>query len=551
MQNWILDRSQISDPILQMGWSGLALLLTHGEASDRYPEVKQTDRLRWSLTETTITIEFEEPSDLHLLLNCQLGDFRDGVGIVPGYEVNPNRPGFYVTARAHGGICGGMFASKKGARRSWSLGEKDKRKAHEAVHGPVLDKVDNLLAPWATEKDPARLVMTVTPHRRAASEDGLAFDLTPKGAFSKATRFGNVVHPGLAQWNFNTVQGPPQDYFLASFSCLSYFWTHSSQVGVIGLGNIAPTLSEVLRLTTRWTIRGESLYSVAGDAYAAAWAIAAALRLPPGSYPLVYALGKTTIVGSFQAHSMGGYALDSIYKMLDSLSENLSPEGSALVLRRMASIPVRVFKDKTVTVLDIIFRNLQSGRHWCVGLGDGVTTDRNHYTNSKKPLVGFLPKERALLALIADHLGDTMERQIANRMSYLHWAVTQTFKPVYGQRAYEKARDFCVATHLNRVNTYGGLLKAINEIRQKAGMSPAGQFTAEEFDWLLAQAKRDLLAVKHLLILACGGVDFRTPEEKAEAARKKAAKAAKTAASQTPDTDDTDEPTAADYNQFD
>lgn len=523
MITWTYDRTKITDPILQVGWSGLALSLFHGEKSELHPDIRQTDTLKWELEQTKITITFESPDDLNKLLNCQLGDFRQGVGIIPGYETNPSRPGFYTTARAHLGITGGMFSTmgKNLPRRSDSI--KDLKK-HEAQFGPMITKVDCLEIPGASEEAPGRrFEIHVRPHSRAIGP--MNMKLTGKGKFSKRMKFGTVIHPGLATWNNVPIQGTPEEYFLAAYSALGYFWT-ISDVGKVGLGNTAETLDEVLSRVRMWTLQGTSILSVAGDAYTTAWAIAAALRLPEGSYPLFYG---EKVVGVFDT-TLGDYPISRIYELFDHMAEPVTPAQMTPVLKQLKGVPVRQLGDLKVSALDLLLRNLKSGRRWCVGMGAGVTLQRKKNT-------GWFAHERDALSTIATYMGDPMEQAVANRMSKLYQCLVKSFDHYKGgsKNHYDKAREFAVAIHLNRANTYGGLLGAITAIQNRVGSPPPwAKFSAEEFAWILDNAKKDLPVIKHLLILACGGVDFRTPEQRAESA-------------QTP----APEPVALNYDQID
>ena len=72
MHTWTYDLTRLTSSVERLGFHGLSLLLHHGENNPHYPEVVQSPTLKWTCTETAITISFETEADINKLVACQL-----------------------------------------------------------------------------------------------------------------------------------------------------------------------------------------------------------------------------------------------------------------------------------------------------------------------------------------------------------------------------------------------------------------------------------------------------------------------------------------------
>ena len=498
MNTWTFRLEDQPNQYGRQGFHGLWFLLTYGEADEHYPEVVQTPTLRWQVTDEAITVEWEALADLERLMNCQLGDFRHGIAVPPGFETDPDKPGFYVTARAHHGICGRHFYAKSGRRRSRS-------RACKMV-------IDNLESPASTPEAPKKFQREVMQHDRATGPKDV---LIMNGAGRWGRLFcANIIHPGLAKWNSTEVSVTPKDYFLLSFSCLSYLWVQSVEDDVVGISLDGLPMREAARFRRRWaSLAGGSLYTVHGGYKLACWMIGAVLDLPLRSYAVLYVRGgersKKSVTGLWRPE-MAHHETASVYRLLDELAGIAGHDGAGHQLRVTRSIPVRVFPSKTITALDVLIQNLGQGQSWYVGIGPGATCDRNQFNPEREAFIGFTEEEQACLLLLHNTLGNDMEQEILRRMNRLFGALVHHYNQkfeggrnnkVAWQRSRDRARRFALSTELNRATHRATILKAINAISAEANFW--GAFTEEQVLWLLDRAEDQPVEVQQLLIMGC------------------------------------------------
>lgn len=548
MNAWTFDLAKETDPIRRLGIHGLWRLLHYGgsgEFSDCYPDVRQSKTLQWEMTDTVITLRWETVDDLNLLMGCQLGDFRRGVGVIPGYETDPDLPGFYATARGHLGITGTYFFSTTGMRRSDSLAppaktkgggetgvDQEKREKKEAQKGALLAEwkamfpgndpttvVKNLPKANSTEEEPASLELPVNPHARSRSLPSSSQWTPPMLTAGKkgleSTGYGNVIHPALAKWNAIEIKAYPKDFFVASFSCLSYIYTKA--VDVVGLGMDFPTFSEADAKHQIWASgsKGTCVLWVEGNSRTAAWTIASLLNLPPRTYSVLSPEGHFLFSPETPKMDVG--------KVYALVSSGLIPKSKLGEIKSLGSIPVRVKPDGGILeeFLDVLLRNLEHGFAWYRDLG-GVATIERTAKKSKETTVGLRRWERTALQKITERpqspLESEMEQRIAKRMKSLFESLVHANRKHFSlahpspankwtDPAREKARDFAIRVHLNRAFNRSSILSALSRIRSEVTLlSPdtsAFFFDDEEFAWLLQRSDENPGEVRSLLIFAC------------------------------------------------
>jgi len=501
MTRWVFDLGSETSVHRRLGLHGLWRLLHHGENDEHFPNVVQSDTLRWTLTDTTVTIDWETPDDLNRLMGCQLGDFRQGIGCPPGYATDPDEPGFYATARAHQGICGTYFSVMKGGRRSESMSlPKDAKKkgAKEAKiaawraafgHEPIT-QVDNLPAAWSTEDEPRNVELKVTPHMR--SDQAPEVPVTSKGALAKRT-YSSVFHPALAKWNNTAVKASGEDLFLVSFACLAYVFTLSSD-GFVGLGLDLDTFPETDRLHRRWC-RSRSILKVSGDPRAACWVIAASLGLPERTFDTLTPGGGGPFRPAAPAHGT--------QRAYNALGAMISPAAKSRELWRTAAVPVRVLSDgHTNYVLDALVRNLEHGFAWYRDLGGAATVTR--HVGRPNEMHGLYPSESIVLTNLCSTMETTMEKQVRRRMNELFHSLARHYREHFGCStgdAYDRARRFALHTHLNRAFNVATIMGSITSIQKESGYFI--RFTEDEVDWLSLRARENPAEVRSLLCIAC------------------------------------------------
>lgn len=528
MTEWTFDLAQETNPIKRLGIHGLWRLLNYGSGkyADYYPDVRQSATLRWEIGPTRVKLYWETVDDLNRLMGCQLGDFRNGVGVVPGYQPERDKPGFYATARSHLGICGTYFFAMRGGRRSESLAppkpakegealsakDAEKKAKKEALYrtflaanGEPVRKVAHLPATNSTEAKPSFVEITVSPHVR--STEPPALEAAKRGL--AAGTFGSVYHPAFAKWNDSAVKGYPEELFIVSFSCLSYVFTQATS-GTVGVGIDFSTFVDADAKHELWAADNDprGLLWVDGDSRTAAWFIAAVLCLPPRTYSVLTPEGA--LLFSPVAPTRNAV------QVYAALSAAVLPRDKGGLLRGAAGIPTRMHADgKTVLsfAIDALVRNIEHGFAWYRDLEGVATVARMGGT-------GLYPRERDVLRRITENLEDPMERLISDRMKAIFESLVKQYHSHFGlgpkgwDVARDKARTFAIKTQLNRAFNRQTILSALSRIYAESG-NYVPFFTPDEYDWLLRRTAENPGEVRSLLIFAC---EVRAPKEHAATA---------------------------------
>jgi len=533
LDTWHFDLTKQGTPLLRLGEQGLRRLLVYGEGSDRYPLIEQTDTLKWELTDTTITIHWETAEDLNRLMQCQLGDFREGVGISPGYTADPTQIGFYATVRAHTAITGVFFRGKT-KRRSYAMGTAKARKKWAAEHGREPLRFVSC-AEMGVRGEGGKVTMVpvkkeFTPH---GWERSLGLATTPKGKIQKNQNLTGTIHPALAQWNQVTAKVPQQEFFLLSFACLAYVYSASSR-GMVALGLDLPTFSQADKYHRRWGCGNapKTAWNFQGDDKTALWCMAALMRLPPGTYPTL----TSTQVGMLNT-ALPGNDADLVYKVLGVSINNGEVSGGSHVARAdrlywISRVPVHVYgawgeKDtKVVSLQDILIRNLEQGLPWYTGFGDATVLLRRPPRGDV--IHGLYPSEQRILTETAKLLESPMEKAIINKVNWMYTHLVDHYKQqpwCQGDKGkpYEMAHRFLVRTRFNRATSFQSLMQATFDvateaptfIRQRDGQQCIPPcFSEEEQDWLIDH-QHDHDRIRNLFLMGCSR---RNPKK--EAAKK-------------------------------
>lgn len=490
MNTWTFDLTNERDPIARLGLHGLWRCLFYGEDSACHPRIKQSESLSWELTDTSVTVHWQSVDDLNRLIHGMLGDFRQGIAIIPGYSTDPSVPYFYATARAHLCICAKFFFTRsKGGTRSKSVA--GTAKAAREIRGAwaahtghtIIEMVDCDSYPAREGQDPRPIEMVVSPHK-LPEKPGPSLRTTAKGVLKAQQKGLTIAHPTLSAWRNHAVLVPPETFFLLSFACLAYVYSLCND-GAAGLGIDRPTFSDADRHVRIWngsTEKAVAYTMLDSDCDVLFWTLAAALGLPEGTYPT---LSEVRGPGLF-SHTSTGHPMARIHEALNTLTD---VRGTSTFLRRLRTLPVRVdHEGKTIqSYHKSLIRSLRSGGSWTRDLGRAVCAR---------------PPNPVMISQIVQLLGSPMEQEITRAMSSLYWGVIQTLRTKHGRdrKVYKIAHDKLRMT-LGRACTAGGILSGIRALTNYThGYS---KLTQEHLDWIVENAKRDPLYVKELLLVGC------------------------------------------------
>lgn len=509
MNKYLFDLDSETRPLFRAGIHGLWRLLRYGEGHPEYSAIRQTETLKWSYTDTTIQLEWASYDDLHLLLNNMLSDMNYGIAVPPGYETDPDRQGFYITARQHQGIVS-PFKEMRGSCRSVSLGaspsepkpekkntkkptkektkqeiEEEQKKAEKkaekradwiawvAEHGhqPVF-QVDNL-----SVDSEHSLVLSVQPHRRVDNMFLIKKDGKPVSTFS------TPFHPALSAWNNKQIKASTEELFIVAFACLSYIFT-MSKGGPVGLAIDAPTFSEADSYHRRWLSAGEPRNVLWVDCgyRTVLWVLSCAVDLPVGSYHAI------TPCGSQLFYNQALYNQNLIYAALGSSMEVISKNG---FLKKVSWIPV----DSTGTFLDVVLRNLESNQPWFKGLVGMFTFVRN----KELKYIGLSTRDSFFVTKIGEILMNDIEKKTARWMHSLFLSLAKA----YGKKDesdFDKATSVAISTHLARASSRASMIGALNAIQRDAGHS---SIPDDVYDFIWDRSERHASEIREFLIMAC------------------------------------------------
>jgi hypothetical protein len=519
---WIFDLDQEVAQLRRSGLHGLWRLLRYGENNARYPYIKQTSTLQWELTDTTLTIHWKTAEDLNPLLDCQLGNFQEGVGIPPGWSTNPSASGFYASARAHQAIVGSHLfrGSARAARRSSSLTGKNttetlaRTEAWKEVHNgqEPLNKIDSHILRAATDDKPeVRATLKISPHvweRNILDREPVQLT-TPDKKGRLTHGVGVTLHPCLGMRNLRATSLPVEDFFLAAFSCLSYVFTLAEE-GFVGLSLDLSTFSDTDRCHKLWN--RHPLYRVAGSPSTACWCIAAMLDLPDDrAYPVVHSKGTT----SFRPQVMSVEHKNTKYLSIDTrFAYTLLGRGLDITDDARAEIPYELHRipartsggEVRATLYDVLLGNLEAGRPWYANLGEMALLNRAVKNQpNRRGLTSWEAKnaEKTLGPLKENDMDTTLPFTMGNLFAQLI-SVYRTKTGKSYSESLDKARQVACDVHLNRAFTYGEILGALNLIIREARAYPGPLATpnSEEYAWMEAH-RDDPQMIRSLLLLGC------------------------------------------------
>lgn len=469
MDTWTFDLQTEDRPLFRVAIAGLYMVLSHGEQSENHPLIQQSPTLRWEIAGTKITIHFESSEDIDRLSSGIMGDFRDGVGIVPGYVNDPEQIGYYVTAKTHLGILALLFkGSTRGPRHSNSTNSPDK-----------------FTVSCATKTNGDPLTLSVTKHGLAASP----LTVSEKGGNTKKkatpladqTRsFLRVRHPIFNKWNDISSEGGAKDVFLMSFACAGHLFA-SYKDGMVGFGLDLPSFDDIQQAIYKWSLRAQryGVLSIAGDVETASWVVASTTGLPLNrTYPVVSETGTFFFAPALIPENTHA-------RLLDVLSASMESETANGLLKSMLYLPMCTREKKPYgSVHATLLYNLKWRRPWYADLGSVAEVPK------------FRSRCRETLLRIITLMETPMEQEVRRRM-------TQIYSRLAHQDGmdYDRARTFAIKRHLNRANTKETLYHAIVAICAKA---QCGSFTQEQLDWIASEVDRtSASAVASLLKLGC------------------------------------------------
>lgn len=272
------------DPVLRTGLMGLYRAVTYGPLDPtRYPGLaEQEGRREYDVDHDacTLTIRFSDMAALSEMMNSQVGDFRDGLMVPPGYPTDVSDPSIKMTQRAHLGIIR-FFGTRAGGKgRSKSRGNK---------------------APKLQLKSSAESWSDYIAHDMIQAKDQFDVHTNFTPDTTTPTNLSGVLHPALAMWNNKPFKAPWPVYFLTSFCLLGYVFSkvmytqNDKDLGEIGLSPNAPTFEAWDRYIREWirvadpgveahSAKSAGLNLIFADADVGLWAIASVLNLPAGCY---------------------------------------------------------------------------------------------------------------------------------------------------------------------------------------------------------------------------------------------------------------------------
>jgi len=478
MITWKYDLSTLTDPIPRLGLHGLwRLLVTEGD--ELYPLVKQSDRLRWKITNTTLEITFGTLDDLKPLLHGMVGSLPDGVIIPPGYPRDPQSKRFYVTGMAHSAIASLFSAGASTPRRT--------KATKKRVSFDLYTYTD-----WTTKQEKTA-TRSVSIHTTGPGKP-LSFKEVVKGKVSMNAAF----HPSYSQWNKKGVRLPTQEAFLTAFCCLGYTYALCNE-GYFGLGIDRPSFTEA-DLHHRMN-HGDSsnpsltrLYGIDAGFDVAAVALAIHVDLPDDRpYHVLAPTGDRYLNWTADSDTFK-YAVGASTSILGRREEQT----------HISSIPLRIFKKGEdskirITVLDQVFLNVQAGRPWYADLRDLVTCsefqDRREMYASR--LTHFTRQMEAT---------KPMEKKLRLQMHSLYVAAALALGSKDNPN-WEKANAEVILSRLQSAVTPMLIRRAIWEVillvQRKSDSSKSPLFTMDVQDYLNERLKKDPVDVQSLLIFSC------------------------------------------------
>lgn len=498
-----VDLDLEADPVRRAACHGLWRFLHHGEKDDRFPVVRQTDTCKWTLTDTTLDLE-GTVEDFNNLLAYQLGDFRDGIAINPGYEANPNDPAIYATILFHRGTTSTeYFRGPSGSCRSKGLGraqDKDLKVAWIAKWGhPMIEKVSCLRRADATPVE-----MQVTPHMRSENTLKLIEGEIGKGknktvGLTDPAKYTTAVSCAVATWNNVSIKADPLDVFLLSFSCLSYIYTGAVD-DLVGLAVDAPTFSAADTIHRRWQGKYEDslgLLWVRTSDRAALWVLAAVLRLR-GVFPALTSKGPLLF-----DTSLPGDRTTLLFDLLRAQAKAGVLEANSK-FSVIDHIPVRTKADGSVllSTTDLIVFNLENSFRWFRDLG-GIYSCKRAFKSQGQEYVGITKKESRYVQPLIDQEIDMTPTEIALMKSFgvLFRGVAKTLAGPDGRPNYDRADSFVFAQNMARATNTRGLRDAIDKIVHKSAYKP--DWTLEEVVLMWEMAAKRPADLRALVTFGC------------------------------------------------
>lgn len=484
MPEWKFDLTQTTDPYQRLGLHGLWSLLTYGPDPEVSPchsdKIQQTDTLKWTLTDTTITISWSTVDDLHVLMQNMLGDFRHGVGTPPGYP-QPDSDSFYATCRQHQGIVGSYFFEKKGERRSTSLGgttpeKKQLFREHTAVHGTPITMFSRLQDVRGTTERPMTIDVKLTPHTQETCNP-----LTLDHIY-----YSTAFHPALAAWNLRPIRcrpeiedEPSRALFVSAFSCLAYIFTMCGK-NPVGLGIDLPTFSVADDMHNRWCHNTDSRCTlwVDGDTEAALWVIAATLCLPEGIYSALTPEG--CLMWQNSLHSSDTTRL---YAALGHLMESRALNRR---IQGMYGIPVQ-------------FRNGETSKYLVPTLVYNLKHDFPFY----RGMSGIRLKshnQRVAAYNTGDSLMTDIEKEVAEWMRKLYRQYERTFVEDGRGDAYNRAYEKGITVGLGHARHREGIFAVIRSMHKAVGYR---LIPPNVYEYLVTQGDSNPNDLREFLCLAC------------------------------------------------
>jgi len=492
MITWTYDLATLEDPILRLGIHGLGRLLSM-EGNDLYPMVKQSDHLKWKLTDTSIEITFNTLEDLNPLLHGMVGSLPDGVIIPPGYPSEPQSKRFYITGMAHSSIASLFSAGPSTPRRT--------KATKKRLTFDLYTYTD-----WKTKQEKTA-TRSVAIHQLDPGRPLTLKEVKGKVSMTAAS------HPTYAQWNKKAVLLPTQDAFLAAFSCLGYAYTLCND-GYFGLGIDRPTFSEAddnHRMHHGDADRPElsRLYGIDAGYDVAAVALAIHIDLPDvRPYHVLTPTGNRHLNWTADADTFR-HAVGAATSILNRRKEQI----------QISSAPLRIYKKENskikVTVLDQVFLNVQIGRPWYADLQDLVTC--SEFQNGQA-------RYKSLLSHFTHQMEENhpMERKIRQQMNRLYVIAAHALGH-NGKPDYDKAASEVVSARLQTAVTPTLINTALWEIGQLIRCKSDDPrhrsvtiFSNDVLDALAEMMKKNPLHVQSLLILACMTYADKEPTTKSD-----------------------------------
>lgn len=553
----VYDLKACADPLTRLGIHGLYRLLHFAglpKFAHLYPRLKQSATLKWSLDETSITIDAATPEDLGVIVGSMFSSMPHGVVILPGYPSVPNIDvRFYLTALTHTAITGALFKSgKSGRTRSFEspLEIKDGKVHPDDAAGLSLSdgkvKAEDLVCKLKGT-DPNSLIRQVTgctnsggksierkvtPHCPdaklgksvlfASLEEALPNALVNNGYnLQRPVKLAGVHHPLCATWENKSIEMPFPNAFAVTFSALAYVYTSCSD-GFLGVGLDLPTFKEADKfhryhiLGFEKSIKEGFLYHVHGNADVAAFTLLTHLECPANRiYPVVASNGdgKDATVSAWDFYYRTGPGYGLYAKFQQALDGGMEYEDVKRTLRVLRLVPLAVKgspKDnKFRSVYDQVLQNLNYGMAWHHDLSQVAFLSRTLAKDKTKQIEGLLPLEGQALTLLVQTMQSDKEKKILEAANRLLGAVANQYD--HYQDKYDRAREFMVKSHLAKAVGKTSLLDALWRVMI------FGEFImpTDTLTLITEEAERNPREVKNLLILgACTYTPKATQDSK-------------------------------------